>query len=89
MRVGVAERHHGGGEVVAVLVDQALAVAEQEAAALQALVEELRIDGIALRQARIVDLDALAPLEVDAGMARGLVRCAPRVRRGWPCRDPG
>ena len=46
------ERHHGGGEVVAVLVDQALAVAEQEALPLQALVEELGVDGVAARQPR-------------------------------------
>ena len=30
MRVGIAERHHAGGEMVAVLVDQALAVALQK-----------------------------------------------------------
>ena len=41
-RVGVADRDHAGGEDVAVLVDQALAVALQEAAALQALVEDTR-----------------------------------------------
>ena len=48
--VGVAERHHAGGEMVAVLVDQALAVALQEALALQPLVEIGGIGGVALRQ---------------------------------------
>ena len=42
--VGVAERDHAGGEMIAVLVDQALAVALQVAVALQPLVE---IGGIA------------------------------------------
>ncbi len=37
--VGVAQRDHAGGEVVAVGVDQPLAVAEQIASALQPLVE--------------------------------------------------
>ena len=44
---------------VAVLVHQALAVAEQIAVALQPLVEIGRIFGIAARQPRIDDLDAL------------------------------
>ena len=50
MRVGVAQRHHAGGEEVAVLVDQALAVAQQIAVALQALVEKVGVGGVALRQ---------------------------------------
>ena len=41
-RVGVAQRHHAGGEMVAVVVDQPLAVAEEIALALQALVEDSR-----------------------------------------------
>ena len=55
--------------MVAVLVDEALAVAEQEALALQPLVQELRIDAVAVRQARVVDLDAVAALEIDARQA--------------------
>ena len=69
-RVGVAERHHGGGEMVAVLVDQPLAVAKQIALPLQPLVQEGRIGGIAPRQPRVEDLDALGQL--DAGVLRGL-----------------
>ena len=54
--------------MVAVVVDQALAVAEQVALPLHALVEIVRIDAVAARQARIDDLDA-GPVEVDAGIA--------------------
>ena len=71
-RVGVAERHHGGGEMVAVLVDQALAVAEEIAVPLQPLVEILRIGRVAVREPGVLDLDALGG-EVDAQMLRGLV----------------
>ena len=66
-RVGIAQRHHAGGEMVAVVVDQALAVAEQVALALQALVEIVGIGGVAARQAGVDDLDA-GPVEVDAGV---------------------
>ena len=70
-RVGVAQRHHAGGEMVAVVVDQPLGVAEEVALALQPLVEEVGIDGVALRQARVDDLDA-GFCEVDAGELRVL-----------------
>ena len=53
--------------MVAVVVDQALAVAEQEALALQALVEIVGIDAVAARQPGIDDLDAVL-VEVDAGV---------------------
>ena len=66
-RVGVALRDHRRGEVIAVLVDHPLAVAEQEAAALQPLVEELRVERVALREPRVVDLDALL-LQIEAGL---------------------
>ena len=56
-RIGIAHRHHAGGEDVAVLVDQALAVAEQEAVALQAAIQEVGIVRVALRKSRIADLD--------------------------------
>ena len=65
--VRIAERHHGGGEMVAVLIDQALTVAEQETPALEALIEELRIGAVAMGQARIVKLDALASFKFDPG----------------------
>jgi hypothetical protein len=65
--VGVAARHHGGGEMVAVLIDEALAVAEQKALALQPLEQELRIDAVALRQLRIVNLDAGNELHAGVG----------------------
>ena len=51
--VGVAERHHAGGEVIAVLIDQPLAVALQIAVALQPLVEIRRVGGVARRQAAL------------------------------------
>ena len=84
--VGVAERHHAGGEVVAVLVDQALAVAEQVALALQALVEIGGVVGVALRQRGVDDLDALA--ELDAEVLRALRGSAPRGRPAARCRGP-
>ena len=68
--VGIAERNHAGGEMVAVLVDQALAIAQQIAAPLQPLVQEVEVDGVAGRHASIDDLDAFA--ELDAGLACGL-----------------
>ena len=47
--VGIAERDHAGGEVIAVLVDQPLAVALQEAVTLQPLIEIRGIGGVARR----------------------------------------
>ena len=44
--VGVARRDHGGGIMVAVVVDDALAIPHQEALALQALIEHLRIGAL-------------------------------------------
>ena len=82
--VGVAERHHAGGEDVAVLVDQALAVAEQEALALQALVEKVRIVGVALRKPRIVDFDARRG--VSSRVLGRFAHAAPRGRSGSACR---
>ncbi len=63
-RIGIAECDHGGGEVVAVLVDQALAVAEEIALPLQPLVEILCVGGVALGQPRVLDRNALS-LEID------------------------
>src|SRR6266511_2527050 len=86
--VDVAERHHAGGEVVAVLVDQALAVADQIALPLQALVQIGGVIGIALRQAGIDDLDAFP--QFDSEIARGLahaVLAADQVRRAEPLMD--
>ena len=68
--VGVAERHHAGGEMIAVLVDQAMHVAQQEAFALQPLIEIGRVGAVALGKGRIDDLDAVA--ELDPEPARGL-----------------
>ena len=87
-RVGIAERHHGGGEVVAVLVDQALAIAEQEALPLQPLVEELRIERVALREARVVDLDALVR-EIEPASARRLAHALLAADEDRRCRAPG
>ncbi len=65
--IGVAERDHAGGKMVAVLVHQALHIALQEPLTLQPLVEIGGVGGVALRQPRIDDLDAVA--ELDAEMA--------------------
>ena len=56
-------RHHAGGEDVAVLVDHALAVAQQEAVALQALVEIVGVVDIALGDAGVGDFDILVQFE--------------------------
>jgi hypothetical protein len=45
--IGVAERDYAGGKVIAVLVHQPLAVALQEALALQPLIEIGGIEGVA------------------------------------------
>src|ERR1700722_5404498 len=58
-RVGVSARDHSGGEVIAILVDHALAIAEQVALPLQPLVEELGVNRIALGKASVVNLNAL------------------------------
>src|SRR5262245_64868933 len=68
--IGVAERDHAGGKMVAVLVDEALDVALEKALALESLVEESGISRVALRQPRIDDLDAAA--EFDAERMRAL-----------------
>ena len=72
--VGVAERDHAGGEMIAVLVDQALAVALQKTVALQPLVEIRGIGGIARGQRRVDDRDAAA--ELDAERLRRLAHAA-------------
>ena len=77
--------------MVAVVVDQPLAVAEQEALALQALVEIVGIDAVAARQPGVDDLDALL-VEVDAGVPGVLlddVVAADQDRRAEPLVDVG
>ncbi len=56
--------------MIAVLVDQSLAIAKQIALALQPLVQEVYVCRVAGRHARIEDFDVLA--EFDPGVARGL-----------------
>ena len=51
----MAVRHHAGGEHVAALVDQPLAIPEQQAQPLLAAVEELRVERVVLGQAGIVE----------------------------------
>src|SRR5262249_38974410 len=63
--VGVAERHHAGGKVIAILVDQPMAIALQVAFALKALVEIVGVDGVSLRECSIDDLDAAAKLDAE------------------------
>ena len=48
-RIGIAERDHAGGEMIAVLVDQALDVALEKALALEPLVKKGGIGCVALR----------------------------------------
>ena len=67
MRIGIAQRHHAGGEDVAVLVGHALAVAEQEAVPLQAFVEIVGVVDIALRDAGVEDIDILVQFEPADG----------------------
>ena len=84
-RVGVAVRHHAGGEHVAALVDQALAVAEQQPHALLAPIEELGVGQIVLGQAGIVDLDAVEAADAHAlQRLRDAVLAADQDRRAQP-----
>ena len=69
-RVGVAGRHHAGGEHVAVLVHHALAVAQQEALPLQPRVEEVDVFRGCRRDSRALWIS----MPVDD-----------RQGRGWPC----
>ena len=82
--VGIAERDHAGGEMIAVLVDQPLAVALQKAVALQPLVQIRGIGRVARRQPRIDDLDAAA--ELDAKRVARSPSPAPRGRPTARCR---
>jgi hypothetical protein len=58
--VGVTHGHHAGAVYVAVVVDEALAVAQQVALALQAAVEELRVFVAPIVPAGVVRLDRIA-----------------------------
>jgi hypothetical protein len=49
------QRQHAGGEDVAVIIDQALHVAAQITLTLQAMIQEVGIVGVLVRQARIDD----------------------------------
>ena len=86
-RVRVAARDHRRGEIIAVLIDHSLAVAEQIALPLQPLIEELRIDHIALREASVVDLDPLVREIETRSLGGGRAR-ALRGRPESPRRDP-
>ena len=86
--VGVPHRHHAGGEHVAVVVDEPLAVAQQIALALQAPIEELGVLVPPLGQAGVVHLDHVG--EADAGRLerladRGVAADQDRVARGRRC----
>src|SRR5436305_1732341 len=61
-RIGVAERDHAGGEVIAVLVDEPLAIALQETAALQPFIKVGGIRGIARGNCGVADFDIAAKL---------------------------
>ena len=58
-RIGVTTGHHCGGEIIPILIDHALAISEEVALSLQSLIEELGVDRITLREARVVYLNAL------------------------------
>ena len=83
--VGITKRDHAGREMVAVLIDHALAVAHQVAVALQSLVQEIDVGGVSVRQPCVDDLDAFG--NFDAGLFRGLphaVLAADEQRRAEP-----
>ena len=69
--IGVALGDHAGAEDVAVLVDQALAVAEQQALALAAAVEELGVGAVPGAEAGVVDLEGRLG-QAQARALRGL-----------------
>ena len=79
------ERHHAGGEDVAVLVDQALAVAEEHALALQARVEEVGVVLVALARARALWISMPVGL-AEAGRLHGVawMRSSRPIRIGVP-----
>src|SRR6185437_12787160 len=81
-RIGIAERDHAGCKMIPILVYQSLAVAQQIAAPLKALVQEVYVSRIAGRHARIDDFNFLA--ELNAGLARRLANpvLAPDQKRG-------
>ena len=82
--ISITHGHHAGGKHVAVLVGEALAIAEQEAVALQALIEIVGIVDIAVADARIENFDVFVEFEPDGGQ-RG---CESRLRGPpeLPCR---
>src|SRR5262249_58099679 len=68
-RIGIAERHHAGGEMVPILVDQALDVALEKAVALEPLVEKGGIGCVTLRKPGVDDLDPAAQLDPQGARA--------------------
>ena len=67
--IGIAQRHHACRKMIAVIVDEAVAIARQVALALQLLIEIVGVGRIAARQARIDDFDART-VEVETGSLR-------------------
>ena len=61
--IGITHRHHAGAEDVAVLVRKALAVAIEQAVALQAAIEEVGVVDVAVGKARVQDLDVVVELD--------------------------
>src|SRR5271166_2820058 len=58
-RIGVSLCDHRGAEIVAVLIDEALAISKKVAFALQPFVQELRVERVALGKPCVMNLDAL------------------------------
>ena len=58
-RIRLTGCHHASGKDIAVLIDQALAIALQEAIALALLIEKLRVTTRRIRKPRILDFNAI------------------------------
>ncbi len=88
--VGIAQRHHAGAEHVAVEIDQALAVAEQEAAPLVAAIEQLGVGAVAGRDPGVDDLQPVGQLDAQRlGGLRHPLLAADQDRRAHAVVQPG
>ena len=65
-RIGIAHGDHAGCKDVAILIDHALTVTQQEAIALKAFIKEVRVVDIALGDAGVRNLDILIEFQTAA-----------------------
>ena len=86
-RVGVSLCDHRGAKIVAVLIDEALAISKKVAFALQPFVQKLRVERVALGKPCVMNLDALVR-EVEALTPLRPPERVPRARPGSQCRAP-